>query len=93
MPAKSVTVDPQNGNQVDLTILAVALDAHANTRGQGENHVVGKLKEETAEKIRRAGMAVEVGMDLAPGNYDLRFAVRDNLNGEVGSVVFPLEVK
>jgi len=93
MPAKSVTVDAQNGNAVDMTIVAVAFDAKGKNVGQGENHVAGKLKTETAEKIRRGGMGVEVGVELPPGTYDMHFAARDNLNGEVGTVVFPLEVK
>ena len=93
MPARSVTVDTQNGNNVDLSIVAIAFDKKGNSAGQGENHVAGKLKAETAEKIKRSGLAAEVGVELPPGTYDMHFAVRDNLNGEVGSVVFPLEVK
>jgi VWFA-related protein len=93
MPAKSVTLDAQNGNNVDLSIVALAFDTKGKNAGQGENHVAGKLKAETAEKIKRSGLAAEVGVELPPGTYDMHFAVRDNLNGEVGSVVFPLEVK
>jgi hypothetical protein len=93
MPAKSVTVDVQNGNQVDMTIVAIAFDTKGKNAGQGENHVAGKLKTETAEKVKRGGMGVEVGVELAPGKYDVHIAARDNLNGEVGTVVFPLEVK
>jgi VWFA-related protein len=93
MPAKSVTVDVQNGNQVDMTIVAIAFDSKGKNAGQGENHVAGKLKSETAEKVKRGGMGVEVGVELAPGKYDMHIAARDNLNGEVGTVVFPVEVK
>ena len=93
MPAKSVMVNEQNGNEVDLTVVAVAFGANDKNAGQGENHVAGKLKAETAQKIKRSGMAVEVGMELAPGKYDLRIAVRDNLSGEIGTVEYPLEVK
>jgi VWFA-related protein len=93
MPPKSVTVNEQNGNEVDLTVVAVAFGGNDKNAGQGENHVAGKLKAETVQKIRRSGMAVEVGMELAPGKYDLRFAVRDNLSGEIGTVECPLEVK
>jgi hypothetical protein len=74
-------------------VLAVALDAKGNNKGQGDNRVAGKLKQETADKVKHGGMSVQVGVDLAPGSYEMRFAVRDNLNGEIGTVVFPLEVK
>lgn len=93
MPAKSVTVDLQNGNAVDMTIIAIAFDTKGKNVGQGENHIAGKLKTETAEKIRHSGMGVEVSVELPPGTYDMHFAARDNLNGEIGTVVFPLEVK
>lgn len=93
MPARSVTVDNSDNNLVDVSVIVVAVDEEGRNRGQGDNQVTGHLKQETADKIRKAGMNVQVGVDLAPGKYELRFAVRDNLNGEVGSVVFPLEVK
>lgn len=93
MPAKSVTLDTQNGNNVDVTIVGVAFDKKGNNAGQGENHVAGKLKAETAEKVKRGGMSLQMGIELPPGTYDVHIAARDNLNGEVGSVVFPLEVK
>jgi hypothetical protein len=38
-------------------------------------------------------MAMNVPLELAPGKYDIRFAVRDNISGDVGSVNYPLEVK
>lgn len=55
--------------------------------------MAGKLKPEVLEKIRESGMAVNVPLDLAPEKYDIRFAMRDNKSGQVGSVDYPLEVK
>jgi VWFA-related protein len=93
MPARSITVDAHNANNVDMAIVAVAMDGHGKAVGEGESHLSGKLKQETAEKIRRSGAAVELGIDLPPGTYQLRFAARDNLGGELGSVAFAYDVK
>ncbi len=86
----SLTVDQ---NAVDLTVLGVAIAADGENGGQGENHLTGKLKPEVIERIRKSGMAMNVPLELAPGKYDIRFAVRDNISGDVGSVNYPLEVK
>ncbi len=93
MPARSITVDAHNANNVDMAIVAVAMDGHGKAIGEGESHLSGKLKQETADKIRHSGAAVELGIDLPPGTYQLRFAARDNLGGELGSVAFPYDVK
>jgi fibronectin type 3 domain-containing protein len=43
--------------------------------------------------IREKGMAFKEALDLAPGKYTVRFVVRDNLSGRIGSVGAPLEVE
>ena len=32
-------------------------------------------------------------LDLAPGEYTVRFVVRDDLNGRIGSVAAPLKIE
>jgi VWFA-related protein len=89
----SLTVDVQNGNAVDLTLLAVAYDAGSKSAAQSELHVASKLTPERLEKLRKSALGVKQSLELGPGKYTVRFAVRDNLNGEIGSVEYPLEVK
>jgi VWFA-related protein len=90
----SLTVDMQNGNVVDLTLLAVAYDAGGSkSAAQSELHVVAKLAPERLEKLRKSALGVKQSLELGPGKYNVRFAVRDNLNAEIGSVEYPLEVK
>ena len=89
----SITVDAQDGNAVDLTVISVAFSAKGKNAGQAEHQVTAKLPPEMLAKIRKTGLGVKQSLELAPGKYDVRFAVRDNLNGEIGSVEYPLEVK
>jgi hypothetical protein len=89
----SVTVDRQDGNAVDLTILAVAFSNDGKNKGQAEDRLGGKLKPEMFEKLNRINLPAKLLLELVPGKYDIRFAIRDNLNGEIGTVGYPLEVE
>ena len=89
----SVSVDEQNGNKVDLTLVAMAFLANGKNGGCTELHVLTKLEPERLAKVRRSGLAVNPLLPLAPGKYDICFAVRDNLSGEIGTVEYPIEVK
>jgi VWFA-related protein len=89
----AITVDTQNGNAVDMTVIGVAFSSQGVNVGHIEHHLVANLKPELLEKVRQSGVGVNLPLELGPGKYDLRFAVRDNLNGEIGSVEYPLEVK
>lgn len=89
----SVSVDEQNGNRVDISLAAVAFFANGKNGGSTELHVLSKLEPERLAKVRRSGLSVKPSLELAPGKYDICFVVRDNLNGEIGSVEYPLEVK
>jgi VWFA-related protein len=50
----------------------------------------------TAEKLaslKKTGLLYNGALDLAPGEYSVRFVVRDDLSGRVGSVAAPLKVE
>jgi hypothetical protein len=89
----SITVDKQDGNALDLTIVAVAFTVDGKNGGQVQDRLAGKLKPEVVEKLDRVNLSAKLPLELAPGKYDIKFAVRDNLNGEIGTVEYPLEVK
>jgi hypothetical protein len=50
------------------------------------------LKPETLQQIRSSGITYRDALDLPPGQYTVRFVVRDNLSGRMGSVAAPLTV-
>lgn len=91
--ADSVTVDMQNGNAIDLTLVAVAFGTDGKNAANAELHVAATLQPERLDLLRKSGMRLKASLELAPGKYEIRFAVRDNLTGEIGSVEYPLEVK
>jgi VWFA-related protein len=51
------------------------------------------LSAEKLAAIRQKGLAYGGAVDLAPGEYTVRFVVRDDLSGRIGSVAGPLKVE
>jgi len=52
----------------------------------------GALTAEALTKIKAEGIFYANSFDLPPGDYQVRFVVRDNLSGRIGSVTAPLTV-
>ena len=46
-----------------------------------------------AKRLLLAGIKFDSQVLLAPGYYNVRFVVRDNINGNIGSVTAPVVVK
>jgi VWFA-related protein len=51
------------------------------------------LTPERLSAIRQQGLVYRDALDLAPGEYTVRFVVRDDLSGRTGSVAAPLKVE
>jgi hypothetical protein len=88
-----VTLDPTQDAALDLEIGAIALDKKIKDAGELLHPVRGNPKPETLKQFASDGIRLEEKLDLPPGTYDMRFVVRDNPSGKIGTVVFPLEVK
>ncbi len=89
----SVSVDAGRGNAIDMTLVAVAFAPNGANAGHTELHMATQLPPDRVDVLRKSGIQGTPLLELAPGKYDIRFVVRDNLNGGIGSVVYPLEVK
>lgn len=89
----SITVDERNGNAVDLSVVAVAFARDGREHGRIDHQMTSKVQPELLQKFRKTGLSTQQSLDLAKGKYDIKFAVRDNLTGEIGTVEYPLEVK
>jgi hypothetical protein len=53
----------------------------------------GNLTQADYERLVKNGIPVKVTMTLKPGKYTTRLAVRDNLNGNLGTLDMPLTVE
>ena len=94
-----LAVDPTMVNQSENNRVAVEFFALAKTvEGKIVDSPSGQRFDShlTAEKLavlRDAGVVYRGALDLAPGEYTVRFVVRDDLSGRIGSVAAPLKVE
>lgn len=89
----SITVDRQRGNAIDLEIIALAFDSSLKSVGTTAQAVATELKPEALKKTLQTGLGIPLKLDLAPGKYEVKFAVRDNLSGLLGTVSMPVDLK
>jgi hypothetical protein len=92
LPAKAASLSA-DGMDASITIVGLARDSHGEAAARFAKKLNGNLKPEAARRIALAGLKFDSSMQLAPGYYNVRFVVRDNLSGRVGSVTAPIVVK
>jgi VWFA-related protein len=93
IPFGMLTVDEADDNHVlfDLEVLAkTTAGVAAQTGGQTMD---AHLKPESLAKLREGGLHYEQSIDLPPGEYTVRFLVRDGLSGRMGTVTAPIKVE
>ena len=76
----------------DLEVMAMATDEKGKTTYGDRNTVNLNMKPDSANRVRATGFRVIQSIDLAPGRYQLRVAVREGNTRKAGSVTFDLEV-
>jgi len=90
LPASGV-IDEADKNRFDVDFIAQATlnGAPAGSAGQTTK---GMIPAAALPKIKAEGIFYQNALELSPGSYDVRFVVRDNLSGRIGSVTAPLTV-
>jgi VWFA-related protein len=88
-----ISVDEANKNRVTVDFLCVALAPDAKIADQLAEHVGADLQPDAVANLRTKGLTYSNYFELAPGDYTLRFIVRDNIAGRVGSLQVPLKVR
>jgi VWFA-related protein len=94
LAANPALIDLADNNHIALELVALA----KTSEGKQVDHPVGQKVDlhPTAEHlstIREKGIAYLGTLDVGPGEYTVRFVVRDNLSGRIGSVLAPLKVE
>jgi VWFA-related protein len=92
LPPTVATIDEADKNHISLDFAALAKSATGAPGGDFSQALEGNLDPETASKLKSHGAIYPGTMDLAPGDYTLRFVVRDNLSGRMGTASAHLAV-
>jgi VWFA-related protein len=93
LPPNAASIDESDGNRLSLEFLAVGRDPKGESAGQFDQAIEAKLKPEAVAQIRSAGVTYNNSILLPPGEYAVRFVVRDNVTGRMGSVLAPIKVE
>jgi VWFA-related protein len=92
MPAGSLSFDPSGRDQLNFDFAAMAYDKSGKEAGQAAQRFTKPVPEAQLASVRANGVGFQNSMILAPGTYTVRFVVRDNVTGKVGSVTAPITV-
>ena len=85
-------IDDGDRNHMSFQVLALARTATGETAGQLMQTIDAHLKPESLQEIRSSGLGYHGRFAVAPGQYMVRFVIKDNLSGRIGTVSAPLTV-
>ncbi|HXE90646.1 MAG TPA: VWA domain-containing protein [Terriglobales bacterium] len=92
LDAGVASVAESDSNHLSLEFAGVARSQKGETSGQFRKGYDANLSPEALEQIRGSGITYNGAIALPAGEYSVRFVVRDNISGRMGSVLAPLAV-
>jgi len=90
VPASNV-IETTDAHRVNLDFIWEASRNGASVLKDGHS-LKGNVNEPALEKLKRDGVYYKNSLKLPRGDYQVKFVVRDNLSGRIGSVTTPLTV-
>ena len=91
--ANGIAVDTSDNNHIRIDFLAVAKAPDGTIAAQAGQTIEAHLKPENLAKVQQSGTTYNNALELAPGEYQLKFVVRDALTGRMGTVTAPVKVE
>lgn len=88
LSANSVHINEDG--RIELEFVGVARDAQGKAAKEFMQTFKAKLKPSDIEQIKSSGITYRNVLEVPAGDYSVRFVVRDNFAGRVGSLVAPL---
>jgi len=92
LPPSSSVVDMSSNGHLDLEVMCAARTAAGQPADHFGEHLQANLKDETLQRYQKDGLNYTNDVILSAGNYQVRFVVRDNLSGRLGTVTAALQV-
>lgn len=92
IPGDRIAVEGDQ-NAMDLEFIMVVETKAGKILSDPIRHPMkANLSPESLAKVRVQGLKYSSALQLPAGNYDVRFVVRDNVSGKLGSISAPLTV-
>jgi VWFA-related protein len=91
IPAPLFTLEDTGIGVVNLQFSAAAFDGNGKAVAEISKAFMEKLSPESIAQIRRAGFRYQGVIDYPARTKQVRFAVRNNATGDIGSIIAPVE--
>ncbi len=92
VPASFASLDEFDNHHMVVDIAAVARNLNGDAVTDVSQRIDAHLKGDGLEQIQQHGMTYRNGLQLPPGEYRVRFVVRDAIGNRLGSVAAPVTV-
>ncbi len=92
LPA-AINIDAANQNHMSVEFAALVNENHGKHVAEFSKNVTADLKPESADQVRKFGLRYRDRLEVPPGNYLVKFVIRDNSTGKMGTVSAPLQVR
>jgi VWFA-related protein len=91
----TLSTEPLGGGQQQLSVnfYAAAFAPDGKLVAHKESKIEAPLSAEQYGKMQQGGLPFQAQLDLKPGNYSVRVAIRDNRTGYFGTLEAPISVK
>ncbi|MGA9041057.1 MAG: VWA domain-containing protein [Terriglobales bacterium] len=83
---------PADKNELNLEIFVRATSPQGGNVQNANFNAAGQLPPEAAQQARLKGFALNNVIELAPGDYMVKFLVHDKITGRLGTITVPLKV-
>ena len=92
LPPNANIVDTTNNNFVSLEFVALVRTPSGDPADQFSQHVETNFKPDSLQSFQKDGLNYGNDVIVPPGEYSVRFVVRNNVDGRMGSVMASLRV-
>ena len=82
--------EKKGGGETQFDFIGNMMDERKSVVGNVRDFIKVKLAASEAEKLARRNFHYDAGFTLAPGRYRMRFLVRENQSGKMGTFDYPL---
>ena len=92
---RTLSTESLGGGQQQLSVnfYAAAFAPDGKVVAHKESKIEAPLSAEQYAKLQQGGLPFQAQLDLKPGNYSVRIAIRDNRTGYFGTLEAPLSLK
>lgn len=92
VPADAFRIDADQNNHLQIDVAALALTEQRKEAGEFTKIIEVHLKPGSLDTVRRGGIRFSDHISLPKGRFTVRFVVRDDLGGRIGTVTAPVEI-